>query len=135
MTLQDRHPYLLHEAESAHGCFPVADVLGLELDQRHTRVLWSTRMHAIAQVAHPGAENLAVERLDARVVVGGLGAGSRDRDPILIGRVLEGDLCGGTVRKIGELLGVGVGQEEEVGACALEEGQCIHVQVVGVRWE
>ena len=76
-------------------------------------------MHAVAQIAEPGRDGLAVELFDARVAVGGCRAGTGDGDPVLRGGVLEGYLRGGVGGKVAEFLGVVVGEEEEVGAGAL----------------
>lgn len=66
-------------------------------------------MDAVAQVADPGRRGLAVELLDAGVVIGGGGDGARNGDPVLRGAVLEGDLGGFVVFDVGEFGGVCVG--------------------------
>ena len=119
LTRHHRHPHLLEETKTAHRTLPIADVFGREFNQRHARIFGAAGVYAVAQVAEPGADGLAVELFDARIVVGFLGAGSGDGDPILRRGVLEGYLRGGVVGEVGEFLGVGVGEEEEVGAVAL----------------
>ena len=79
-------------------------------------------MLPVPQIPEPSLQSRTVEILDARVVVGGLDCGARDANPILGAAVLEGDLHGGGVVDVGELLGVDVGDEEEVWAVALGDG-------------
>lgn len=66
-------------------------------------------MDAVAQVAEPGRYGLAVELLDAGVVVGGRGDGAGDGHPVLRGAVLEGDLDCFVVFEVGEFGRVFVG--------------------------
>ena len=109
LSRQSRLRDLLHEPQRTHLTLPVADVLGLDLDQRHARVVGGAVVDAIAEVAEPGGGALGVEVLDAGVRVGGRGGGAGDGDPVLRGGVLEGDLGGLVVVEVGELVGVLVG--------------------------
>ncbi len=101
--------HLLCKTEARYRALPIADVLRLDLDKRHTRVVSGTIVDAVAQVAKPGGDWLAVELLDAGVVVGGCGDGTGDGNPILRGAVLEGDLRGLIVLDVGEFGGVFIG--------------------------
>ena len=63
-------------------------------------------MYSVTQIAEPGRGALGVEVFDARVVVGGGDGGAGDRDPVLGGGVLEGDLGGLVGGEVGEFVGV-----------------------------
>ena len=76
-------------------------------------------MDAVAQVAEPGGDGFGVEVFDAGVIVGGGDDGAGDGDPVLGGGVLKGELGGGVVFKVGEFVGVFVGEEEKVWSFAL----------------
>lgn len=78
-------------------------------------------MDAVAQIAEPCSKAFGVEGFDAGVVVGGGGDGAGDGDPVLRRGVLEGELGGFVVGDVGEFVGVGVGDEEEVGSFALDD--------------
>lgn len=80
-------------------------------------------MHAIAQVAEPGLGALAPDLLDARVGVVACDAFAGNGHPVLVAGVEERDVgFGRAVLEVVELLAVGVGEEEEVGAGALGDG-------------
>jgi len=80
-------------------------------------------MHAIAQIAKPSFSPFTPDFFDARVRVVGRDALARDRHPVLVAGVDEGDVClGRAVLEVGEFLAVRVGQEEEVRAGAFGYG-------------
>ena len=91
---QRRLRHLLQKAQSPNRGLPVADVIRLDLNERHTRVLRGAVMDAVTEVAEPGGGAFGVEVFDARVVVGGCGGGAGNGDPVLGGGVLESDLGG-----------------------------------------
>lgn len=115
---------LLNEAWESRGTLPVGDVVGLDLNQGHAGVLGHAGVYSIAQIAEPGVDTLAVDLLDARIVIGGCDGLARDADPGHIAGVLKGDLGSLVVLEIRELLGVLVGKEEEVGPDAFSNGHC-----------
>jgi hypothetical protein len=97
--------------------------LRLDLNQLHPRVLRATSVHTVSQVAEPGLGALAPDLLDARVGVVACDALAGDRHPVLIAGVEERDVdLWRAVLEVVELLAVGVGEEEEVGAGALGDG-------------
>lgn len=97
--------------------------LRLNLNQLHPRVLRPTSMHAILQITKPRRGALAPHLLDTRVGVRSRDGFAGDRDPILVARVVEGDVgLFGALLEVVELLAVCVGEEEEVGPCALGDG-------------
>lgn len=110
---------LLHEPQAADGALPIADILSLDLDQRHPRVFRSTSMHPIAKIAKPGIRAPTVKLFDPRIGAAGRGNGAADADPVLRAAVLECDLCRLVVLDISELFAVSIGQEEEVWADTL----------------
>jgi len=113
------HCYLRQKSHACDRALPVRNVVCLELDQRHSGVARRPIVHSIAQVPEPCTRSLAVDFFDSRVVVAGHGNLATHADPVLAGGVLEGHLGRLVVFKIGELFGMGVGKEEEVGAVAL----------------
>ena len=119
---QRPHTHLFHEPQGRDRAFPVRDVLRLDLDQRHARVLRGAGVHAVPQIAEPGAQARVVDLLDAGVLVGDGGGGAADADPVVGAGVLEGDLDRLFVLEVGELLRVLVGDEEKVRAVPLADG-------------
>ena len=116
---QTRLGHLLQKPQSANRSFPIANMLCLDLNKRHARVLRRTIVDAVAQVTEPGGRAFGVEVLDTGVVGRGGHGGAGDGDPVLRGGVLKGDEGGFVVGEVGEFVGVDVGEEEEVGALAL----------------
>ena len=76
-------------------------------------------MDAIAQIAEPSGCAFGIEIFDAGVRVGGGGHRAGDGDPVLGGRVLEGQVGGLVVGEVFKFVGVLVGEEEEIGSFAL----------------
>jgi len=112
------HCYLRQETHAGDRALPVRNVICLELDQRHSGVARRSIVHSITQVPEPCTRSLAVDLFDSRIFVVGHGDLATHADPVLAGRVLERDLGRLVVFKVGELFGMGVGKEEEVGAVA-----------------
>lgn len=106
---------LLKEPQRADRALPIADVIGLDLDDGHAGVVGAAVVDAVTEVAEPGGDGAGVEVLDAGVVVGGGDDGAGDGDPVLGRGVLEGDLGDGFVGNVAEFVGVFVREEEEVG--------------------
>lgn len=113
------HCYLGQKAHAGDRALPVRNVVCLEFDQRHSGVARCPIMHSITQIPEPCTRPLAVDIFDSRIFIAGHGNLATHADPVLAGRVLEGDLGRLVLFEIGELFRVGVGQEEEVGAVAL----------------
>lgn len=113
------HCYLRQKTHAGDRALPVRNIIGLELDQRHSGVARRPIVHPISQVPEPCTRAFAVDFFDSRVFVVGHGNLATHADPVLAGGVLEGHLGRLVVFKIGELFGMGVGKEEEVGAVAL----------------
>lgn len=110
-----RHRSLSHlfdETEGGGRALPVGNVLRLDLDQRHPRVLRPSRMNSVAQVSEPSIGALAVTLLDPRIIVARGDNLASDADPVLCAAVLEGDTCCLVILDILELLGVVVRKEE-----------------------
>lgn len=99
---------LLNEPQATNGALPVADILSLYLDQRHSRILRSTSVHTVAQVAKPCVRAPAVKLLDPRVGAAGGGDGAAHADPILRAAVLKGDLRALILFEIRKLVAVNV---------------------------
>ena len=108
----------LHSA--ANGSAPADGVLRSlagDLDEADARVLGTTVVLAITEVAEPGLEGRRVVLLDAGAV--GLdGSGARDAGP-LAGVVEEGEVDVGVLLEVVGLAGLGVGVEDEVDAVVL----------------
>lgn len=83
--------------------------VGLDLNERHSRVLGSTSVHTITQVPKPRRRSLAVDLLDARVRVAGRGRASSHTDPVLCATVLERQSHYLVLLEVVELLAVRVG--------------------------
>ena len=81
-------------------------------------------MDSITQIAEPGVDALAVNLLDARVVVGNCDGLAGDADPIHVAGVLESDLGGLVVLEVFKFLGVVVGEEQEIWADTFGHGHC-----------
>lgn len=109
LTRDGRLPHLLQKPQHTNLALPVANILGLDLDQAHAWVVGGAIVDAIAEVAEPGRRGLGVEVLDAGVVVGGGDGGAGDGDPVLRRGVLERDLGRLVVFEVGEFVGVVVG--------------------------
>ncbi len=107
---QSRLRHLLKKPNARHLTLPISDILRFDLDERHARIVGAAVVaavvDAVAQVAEPGRGGLAVDLLDAGVVVGGGGDGARDGSPVLRGAVLEGNLGGIVVFDVREFGGV-----------------------------
>ena len=120
LSRRRRNSRLFHETHTAHSALPMRDISRLQFDEGDAWVIGGGIVDAIAQVAVPDGRALAEQFLDAGV--GGAGAGrAGNGGPILGGGVLEGELDGGGVFEVVELVRVIVGEEKEVGAVALEE--------------
>lgn len=91
---QCRLRHLLQEPQTAHRSLPIADVIRLDLNERHAWIIRGAVVHAVAQVSEPGAGEFGGEVFDAGVVVGSCCGGAGDGDPVLVGGVLKGDLGG-----------------------------------------
>ena len=108
----------LHSA--ANGSAPADGVLRSlagDLDEADARVLGTTVVLAITEVAEPGLEGRRVVLLDAGAV--GLdGCGAGDAGP-LAGVVEEGEVDVGVLLEVVGLAGLGVGVEDEVNAVVL----------------
>ncbi len=113
------HCYLRQKTHAGDCALPVRNVICTEFDQRHSGIARRPIVHSVTQVAEPCTRSLAVDLFDPRVFVVGHGNLATHADPVLAGGVLEGHLGRLVVFKIGELCGMGVGKEEEVGAVAL----------------
>lgn len=97
----------------------MSDIGRLELDERDAWVVSRGIVDAIAQVAVPDGRGLAEQLFNAGV--GGASASDAGYGcPVLGGGVLEGELDGGGVFEVAKFVRVVVGEEEEVGAVALE---------------
>lgn len=88
-----------------------------DLDEADARVLGTTVVLAITEVAEPGLEGRRVVLLDA-CAVGLDGSGARDAGP-LTGVVEEGEVDVGVLLEVVGLAGLGVGVEDEVDAVVL----------------
>ena len=114
-----RDSRLFHEPHTTHGTLPMCNIGRLEFDEGDAWVVSGGIVDTIAQVAVPDGCALAEQFLDAGV--GGAGASrASDGSPVLGGGVLEGELDGGGVFEVVELVRVVIGEEEEVGAVALK---------------
>ena len=93
--------------------------LGLDLDESQARISRAAIVHSVTKITEPGGSASVPDLLDTRVLVVGGGSLAGNTDPRLVGRVTESkvDLLVGA--QILELLRVVVGQEEEIGTCAL----------------
>ena len=110
---------LLHKPQSPNRSFPIADILSLELNDGHAWIIRSAIMDTIAQIAEPSGSAFRIEVFDPGVGVGGGGYGAGDGDPVLGGRILEGQVSGLVVGEVFKFVGVLVGEEEEIGSFAL----------------
>lgn len=86
--------HLLQEPQTAHCSLPIANVIRLDLNERHAWIIGGAVVYAVAQISEPGAGEFGGEVFDAGVVVGGCRGGPGDGDPVLRGGVLKGDLGG-----------------------------------------
>lgn len=111
--------YLGQKAHAGDRALPVRNIVRFKFDQRHSGVAGRPIVHSIAQIPEPCTRSLAVDIFDSRVFIVGHGNLATHADPVLAGRVLEGDLGRLVLFEIGELFGVGVGEEKEVGAVTL----------------
>ena len=76
---------LLHKPQSPNRSLPIADILSLELNDGHARVIRSAIMDTIAQIAEPSGCAFGIEIFDSGVRVGGGGYGAGNGDPVLGG--------------------------------------------------
>lgn len=113
---------LLDETKTSDGLHPVDNVGRLNLNDGHARVLGLAGVDAITKVTEPSGNLGGVELLHEVGCVGDLGGVTSNADPVLGAGVLEGDLALLGVLEVGELLGVGVGEVEEVGAVTAGDG-------------
>ena len=109
LTRDSRLPDLLQKPQHTNLALPIANILRLDLNETHAGILSGAIVDAIAEVAEPCTHGFGVEVLDAGVVVGGGGDGAGDGDPVLSGRVLEGEMGGFVVVEVGEFVGMLVG--------------------------
>ena len=122
LARQRRLRHLFQKAKTGDTVLPICNVLRLDLDHRHPRILRSSSVYSIAQIPEPSTGPFVVHLLDPRLVIACCRHFARDADPILVAAVLESNQGRLFVLDIFELLRVVVGKEEEVGTVTL--GDC-----------
>lgn len=122
LARQRRLRDLFQKANTADTVLPISNVLRLDLDHRHPRILRSSSVYSIAQIPEPSTGPFVVDLLDPRLVIARCRHLARDADPILVAAVLESNQGRLFILDIVKLLRVVVGKEEEVGTVTLRDG-------------
>lgn len=114
------HDALCHLHKPSNLCSPRQSIGcsdRLDPDDANARILWSTIVLAIAEIAQPGLERGRVVLADGLAV--GEDAGTARNGGPLAGGVVEGDVDVRVLGQVVRLAGFGVGVEEEVDAAGL----------------